>query len=53
MPMVLGDKRRRDDSIGETVLEHGYTQREVTDHLAIYFTSVSRILREKDKLPTK
>jgi len=50
---VLGDIRKRDKSIGEAVLEHGYTQREVADHLRIHFTSVSRILRAKDKMLKK
>jgi DNA-binding transcriptional regulator LsrR (DeoR family) len=49
----LGDKRKRDKRIGEAVLEHGYTQREVADHLGIHFTSVSRILRDKDKMLKK
>jgi len=35
------------------VLEHGYTQREVADHLRIHFTSVSRILRARDKMLIK
>jgi DNA-directed RNA polymerase specialized sigma subunit len=46
---VLEDKRKRDKSIGEAVFKHGYTQREVADHLGIHFTSVSRILRQKTK----
>jgi len=50
---VLGDKRKRDKSMGEAVLEHGYTQREVADHLGLHFTSVSRILRAKDKMLIK
>jgi len=50
---VFGDKRKRDKSIREAVLEHGYTQREVADHLRIHFTSVSRILRTKDKMLKK
>jgi transcriptional regulator with XRE-family HTH domain len=49
-PEVLGDRRKRDKSIGKAVLEHGYTQREVADHLGIHFTSVSRILRARDKI---
>jgi len=52
-PEVLGDRRKRDKSIGKAVLEHGYTQREVADHLRIHFTSVSRILRGKDKMLIK
>jgi len=39
--------------IGKAVLEHGYTQREVADHLRIHFTSVSRILRAKDGMLRK
>ena len=46
---VLGDRQKRDKNIGKAVLEHGYTQREVADHLGIHFTSVSRILRTKDR----
>jgi hypothetical protein len=50
---VLGDRRKRDRSIREAVLDHGYTQREVADHLGIHFTSVSRILRARDKMLIK
>jgi REP element-mobilizing transposase RayT len=50
---VLGDKRKRDKSIGEAVFKHGYTQREVADHLRIHFTSVSRILRTKGRMLIK
>jgi len=50
---VLGDRRKRDRSIREAVLDHGYTQREVADHLGIHFTSVSRILRVRDKMLIK
>ena len=45
---VLGDKRKRDKKIRKAVLEHGYTQREVANHLGIHFTSVSRILKIKE-----
>lgn len=50
---VGGDKLERDRRIREAVLEHGYTQREVADHLRIHFTSVNRILRIKCQLLTK
>jgi DNA-binding transcriptional regulator LsrR (DeoR family) len=52
-PAIMGDRRKRDKSIGRAVFEHGYTQREVADHLGMHFTSVSRILREKVKMPIK
>jgi hypothetical protein len=67
-PEALRDKRKRDKSMGEAVFEYGTTQREVADHLRLHvtrlradapqlaagsFTSVSRILRAKDKMPRK
>jgi Trp operon repressor len=50
---VVEDRRKRDGKIVEAVLEHGYTQREVADHLGMHFTSVSRLLRGKGKMLTK
>ena len=35
---VPGDRQKRNRSIGKAVLEHGYAQREVADHLRIHFT---------------
>jgi DNA-binding transcriptional regulator LsrR (DeoR family) len=37
----------RNKKIGEAVENYGYTQREIADHLGLYFTSVSRIMRER------
>ena len=50
---VVGDRRERNKRIDKAVWEHGYTQREVTDHLGIYFSSFSRILRAKDQILMK
>jgi hypothetical protein len=50
---VLQNKRKRNKKILEAVQEHGYTQREVADHLGLHFTSISRILREKEKILKK
>ena len=47
------DKKKRNKRIYEAVQEHGYTQREVADHLGMHFTSVSRILRAKDEMLKK
>jgi hypothetical protein len=52
-PDVLRNRQKRDRRIVEAVLEHGYTQREIADHLGMHFTSVSRILRTKEKMLTK
>ena len=43
---VIDDRRRRDEVIHKAVLAHGYTQKEVADHLGLHFTSVSRIMRK-------
>jgi hypothetical protein len=43
---VIDDRRRRDEAIHKAVLAHGYTQKEVADHLGLHFTSVSRIMRK-------
>jgi len=50
---VLEKKMGRDKGIEKAVFEHGYTQREVANHLRIHFTSVSRILRAKDEMLKK
>jgi REP-associated tyrosine transposase len=44
---VLHNTERRNKKIGEAVEQYGYTQRAVADHLGLYFTSVSRIMRER------
>jgi putative transposase len=41
------DKKIRNKKIGEAIEQYGYTQREIAEHLGLYFTSVSRIMREK------
>ena len=38
-------KEKRNKKIVEAVERYGYTQREVADHLGLYFTSVSRIMK--------
>lgn len=44
---ILQNKGIRNEKIVEAVEEHGYRQREVAEHLGIFFTSVSRILRRE------
>lgn len=46
---VLQDIDKRNEKIEEAVKKYGYTQREVADHLRMHFTSVSRIMREKER----
>lgn len=42
---VVKDKRTRDAKIFEAVQKHGYSQKEVADHLGLYYSSVSRIMK--------
>lgn len=44
---VMQDKVKRNEKIFEAVETHGYRQREVADHLGIFFTTVSRIMRRE------
>ena len=44
---TLGNMARRNKTINEAVEKHGYRQREVADHLGMYFTSISRIVNRE------
>lgn len=44
---VLQSKETRNKKIAEAVEQYGYTQREVADHLGLYFTSVSRLIKQQ------
>jgi putative transposase len=44
---TVGNKTKRNKTISEAVEKYGYRQREVADHLGMYFTSISRILSAK------
>ena len=47
---TAGNKTKRNKAISESVEKHGYRQREVADHLGMYFTSISRIVNAKSKM---
>jgi putative transposase len=47
---VMRSRGKRDRKMVEAVEKYGYKQREVADHLGMYFTSVSRILRQEEEL---
>ena len=42
---AMGDKPRRDKKIEEAVVRHGYSQKEVAEHLGMHYSTVSKILR--------
>ncbi len=43
---VVSSKKKRDRKIIEAVERHGYSQREIADHLGLHYTTVSRIVNE-------
>jgi putative transposase len=45
---TAGNKKKRNKMISEAVEKYGYRQREVADHLGMYFTSISRIVNKKN-----
>ncbi|NTW67236.1 MAG: transposase [Nitrospirae bacterium] len=45
---ITRDKQRRDKKIAEAVEKHLYSQREIAAHLGLHYTSVSRIIHERD-----
>lgn len=51
--LAIQDRRERDLRIVDAVEQHGYTQKEIADHLGLHFTSVSRILRKQAAMPRK
>jgi putative transposase len=44
---VLHNLQKRNKAISTAVQAHGYSQREVADHLGMHFTSISRIMRRE------
>ena len=44
---ILGSMTKRNKAISDAVEKHGYRQREIADHLGLYFTSISRIISAK------
>ena len=50
---VLQNKGARNERILEAVERHGYTQKQIADHLLLHFASVSRIIRTKETMLNK
>lgn len=46
---VTKKKQRRDGKIREAVKKHGYSQKEIADHLGMHYSSISRLANEDGK----
>jgi len=47
---IIRNTTKRNKAIIEAVEKHGYRQREVADHLGMFFTSISRIVSAKSRM---
>jgi REP element-mobilizing transposase RayT len=41
---IMGDKKKRNQTIKKAVGEYGYTQKEIAHHIGLHYTSVSRLI---------
>lgn len=46
---LFRDEGKRNIRIAEAVYEYGYSQREVADHLGIHYSTISRLLKTKER----
>jgi len=44
---MLLNKKERNKHIKEAVNRHGYSQKEIADYLELYYTTISRIVNDK------
>lgn len=44
---TLSDRKERNRRIKRAVNRYGYSQKEISDHLRLYYTMISRIVNEK------
>jgi hypothetical protein len=47
---IISDKRSRNAMMVEAINKHGYTQKEIADHLEMHYTSISRIVSKMLKV---
>jgi hypothetical protein len=50
---VVRDRKKRNERVGKAVGEWGYSQREVADYLRLHYSTLSRIMKEREKSTNK
>ena len=50
---MRADKRVRNKMIRAAIVEYGYNQKEVADHLNMHYSSISRLLKNEEMLKSK
>ena len=51
--MDVRDRKKRDARVAQAVAEWGYSQREVADYLRLHYSTLSRILKERERSTNK
>ncbi len=42
---IQGDRKKRNEKVREAVQKHGYSQKEVADHISIHYSVISKLLK--------
>ncbi|GBE06379.1 MAG TPA: helix-turn-helix domain-containing protein [Nitrospirae bacterium] len=42
---IQGDRKKRNEKVREAVQKHGYSQKEVADHIGIHYSVISKLLK--------
>ena len=50
---IVRDRKKRDERVAQAVGEWGYSQREVADYLRLHYSTLSRILKERERSTNK
>ena len=50
---VVRDRKKRNERVGKAVGEWGYSQREVADYLRLHYSTLTRIMKEREKSTNK
>ena len=50
---VVRDRKVRNERVGKAIGEWGYSQREVADYLRLHYSTLSRIMKEREKSTNK
>jgi hypothetical protein len=50
---IVGDRKKRNERVAKAVGEWGYNQREVADYLRLHYSTLSRIMNEREKSTSK
>jgi transposase len=50
---MVGDRKKRNERVARAAGIWGYSQREVADYLRLHYSTLSRIMKEREKSTSK